>query len=91
MTVLGASLSDILSEPSDSDWKAWLSAFGADDPILKDRGYGYALLADEDGSISYPIYAIVAPDMTVITIDGGYSTGTWDEIANIIRDHADGG
>ena len=86
VTVLGASLSDILSEPEDGIWEAWLDAFQADDPILRDRGYGYALTETS----SYPVYAVIAPDMTLMYIDTGYGSTTWDAIADTIRAHQEG-
>jgi hypothetical protein len=82
VSMLGDGLSDVIGEPSDSTFQDYLDAYGGD-PLLKDRGYGYAMfgayLGDELG---YPAWAIVRPDMSVMAVETGFSS--WDEMEKLI-------
>ncbi len=87
ITLLGAGLSAVNEEPSDANWSAWLSYFENDDPILKDRGYGYATLGGYFGDeLGYPTWAIVRPDMTLMYAHVGYGRDTWGDIQALIEE-----
>jgi hypothetical protein len=85
VTLLGNGLSVPYQEPDSEVWLDWLTAFDDGEPILQDRGFGYATFspyyADDFG---YPAYAIVRPDMTVETVEKGWGTETAQEIIDLI-------
>ena len=59
-----------------------------EDPVLADRGWGYAALgrylSDHEGTdIAWPAWIVIGPDMTVIT--GAVGFGSWDTIGSIIE------
>ncbi|MBN1334845.1 MAG: hypothetical protein JXB39_02685 [Deltaproteobacteria bacterium] len=86
ITVLGESLSNVVGEPSDDDLNRWLLAYDDGEPVLKDRGYGYAMFKPffED-ELGYPSYSVQRPDMTVLAAYHGFSS--WDAVkADILED-----
>ena len=90
ITLLGASLSAVNEEPDDRTWAAWLDAYGDHgEPILKDRGYGYAVYGNYLGdALGYPVYAIIRPDMTVLEVNTGF--GSWDDMERVITQDTEG-
>lgn len=91
VTLLGNGLSDPLSEPTSRNYSSWLSSFGDDEPVFKDRGYGYAVYAPftesvyGEGSFGFPAIAVVRPDMTLIDAWPGYPSGGWADIQAMIE------
>ena len=89
LTVLGGGLATPYLEPDDSTFSGWLGAYGDGEPVLKDRGWGYAVFQPYwDDDFGYPTFAIVAPDMTVLSVEKGYGDATWAEILDTIAAHA---
>jgi hypothetical protein len=89
VSALGGGLSDVIGEPSDSTFQSYLAAYGTGDPLLKDRGYGYALFGGYLGEdLGYPAWAVVAPDMQVLSVQTGFSS--WDEMGSVIMDDWEG-
>lgn len=89
ITLMGAGLSQSTTTPPASTVDAWISRFGVDEPMLYDRGFGYAMFAPflEDFSgedFGYPAWVIVDPEMTLIY--GNIGFGNWDSVASVIRD-----
>ncbi|HCH62016.1 MAG TPA: hypothetical protein DFR83_04370 [Deltaproteobacteria bacterium] len=86
--LLGNGLSDVTGTPSDAVVDAWLDRFRPHDPVLADKGWGYAALSrylpEHAGTdIAWPAWIVIGPDMTVI--DGAVGFGSWDTIEGIIR------
>ncbi len=86
--LVGAGLAEVYSTPSVAQQDNWVERFSSTEPVLADRGWGYAALgpylADYEGEeIAWPAWIIIAPDMTVIQGQIGYSS--WDEMGDIIR------
>lgn len=87
--LLGAGLSAVYATPTEETQAQWVERFEPLDPVLADRGWGYAAigqyLRDHEGTdIAWPAWIVVGPDMQVIT--GAVGFGSWDTIAGIIRD-----
>jgi hypothetical protein len=85
VTLLSPALAEVISTPDRSMLLAWSDQFGLSSPVLGDRGWGYWLVNESLGSISYPAWIVVAPDLTVIEIGTGFRS--WDDFRNIIVDH----
>ena len=84
LSLLGEGLSNVIGEPDQDVFQAYIDAYDHGDPILKDRGFGYAIFDPYWGeALSYPAWAVVRPDMTLLAVETGF--GSWDEIAEIIR------
>ena len=86
--LLGAGLSDVGGTPDAATHGAWVDRFSPVDPVLADRGWGYAALGPylpeyEGSDIGWPAWIIVGPDMRVI--QGGVGFSSWDAIGAIIR------
>jgi len=83
VSMLGDGLSNVIGEPSQSTYDAYLSSYGSGEPLLKDRGYGYAAFGNYLGdALGYPAWSIVRPDMTVMAVETGFSS--WDEMEALI-------
>ncbi len=83
ISMLGDGLSNVIGEPDDGTYSDYESAYGGADPLLRDRGYGYAMFGGYLGdALGYPAWAIVRPDMTVMTVETGFSD--WSEMAELI-------
>ena len=90
ITLLAPSLAAILDDTSPSTLDAWSDAFDLHSPVLGDRGWGYNVLGSYVGieNFAYPTWAVVTPDLEVISAGTGYGDGMWDDIAAIIEaDH----
>ena len=66
-----------------------MSTHGLTDPVLYDRGYGMAVLADyieeaDGSSLGFPAWAVFTPDLEAI--GGGIGFSSWDSVAAIIDD-----
>lgn len=86
--VLGNGLSEVYLTPSEATQAEWVERFEPEDPVLADRGWGYAALgrylSDHEGTdIAWPAWIVIGPDMTVIT--GAVGFGSWDTIGSIIE------
>jgi len=86
--LLGAGLSDVGGTPDAATHQAWVDRFEPVDPVLADRGWGYAALGaylpeHEGEDIAWPAWIIIGPDMKVL--QGGVGFGSWDELGDIIR------
>jgi hypothetical protein len=83
VTLLGESLSNPIGEPSDAVLDRWILYYGDGEPVLKDRGYGYAIFGGYfTHGLGYPSYALVRPDMTVAAMFSGFSS--WDPVKTAI-------
>jgi hypothetical protein len=86
--LLGAGLSDVGGTPDTATHQAWVDRFSPVDPVLADRGWGYAALGaylpeHEGTDIGWPAWIIIGPDMVVL--QGGVGFSSWDDIGAIIR------
>ncbi len=86
--LLGNGLGDVTGTPSPEVHQAWVDRFEPIDPVLADRGWGYAALSkylpEHSGTdIAFPAWIVIAPDMTVI--EGAVGFSSWDTIEAIIR------
>ena len=89
ISLLGDGLSNVTGEPDQSTYDAFLAAYGSGEPILKDRGFGYAMFYPYlEGEIGWPVWAIVRPDMTVMAVETGFSS--WDEFRDLILEDMGG-
>jgi hypothetical protein len=85
VTLLGNGLSVPYEEPDSDNWSSWLTAFDDGEPILRDRGFGYATFQPYYGDdFGYPAYAIVRPDMTVAAVEKGWGSDTPQELIDLI-------
>ena len=87
--LLGAGLADVGGTPDAATHQNWVERFEPVDPVLADRGWGYAALGPyvpeyEGDDIGWPAWIVIGPDMTVI--QGGVGFGSWDSIGEIIRE-----
>lgn len=86
ITVLNASLGDVLA-PADLDMRnEWADTFGLSSPVLADQGFGYAVMAAalQDEGISLPTVFVVDPDGVAIAGQTGF--GSWDDYEALILD-----
>jgi hypothetical protein len=86
--LLGNGLGDVAGTPSDTVHQAWVDRFNPADPVLADRGWGYAALSqylpEHSGTdIAFPAWIVIGPDMTVI--EGAVGFSSWDTIEAIIE------
>jgi hypothetical protein len=88
ITLLAPSLDAILDDTSTTTLAEWTDYFGLSGPVLGDRGWGYNVLGNYVGmeSFGYPTWAVVSPDLQVISAGTGYGDGLWDDIAATIED-----
>ncbi len=88
VNLLGDGLAAPFDEPDAETYAAWVDSFQPSGPVLKDRGFGYALFpafaeAATGESFGYPTWVVVGPDMRIRAVNVGF--GTWDDIAAILR------
>ena len=88
ITLLAPSLDAILDDTSAGTLQEWTDSFDLSGPVLGDRGWGYAVLGSYVGieTFAYPTWAVVTPDLQVISVGTGYGDGLWDDIATTIED-----
>ena len=87
LSLLGEGLSNVIGEPGQAVFEAYIEAYDHGDPILKDRGFGYAIFDPYWGKeLSYPAWAVVRPDMTLLATQTGFSS--WVEMAEMIVEDA---
>ena len=88
VSMLGEGLSNVIGTPDQDAFEDYEASYGVpDQPLLKDRGFAYAIFEPYLGDdIGWPVWAIVRPDMTVLHVGKGF-TG-WDEMRDIILDDA---
>lgn len=87
VSLMGKALSAPWEEPSAGTMDAWVEEFGLKGPVLADRGFGYGLMPPYfEYDYGFPAWMVVAPDMTVITGNVGFSS--WDAAQSIIETHA---
>ncbi len=84
VSMLGEGLSNVIGEPTQQAFDSYVSTHGtAGEPILKDRGFGYAIFEPyHQDDLGYPTWAIVRPDMTVLQVGKGFSS--WDSFRDAI-------
>ena len=92
VTLLQVSLGDRYTLANTADIYDWQFAFDQTDPVLSDRGWGWAVLREGVERLggerfSYPTWVLVDPSGAVVTVDAGFDG--WDEVADAI--HAAGG
>jgi hypothetical protein len=88
VSLLGNGLADVTSTPSEATQDAWVSTFELSEPVLRDAGWSYALFPDfieetTGEGMGYPAWVVVAPDMTVLQGNVGFSS--WEAVGDIIR------
>ncbi|MDP7111371.1 MAG: hypothetical protein QGH45_05385, partial [Myxococcota bacterium] len=85
VSLLGEGLGNVAGEPSQATFDAYEDEYGVPgQPLLKDRGFGYAAFQPYWGDeIGWPVWAIVRPDMTLLTSGKGFSG--WEEIQGLIE------
>ncbi|MCB9780074.1 MAG: redoxin domain-containing protein [Alphaproteobacteria bacterium] len=88
VTLLGAGLGEPFVTPEEDVLADWVEAYGDSNPVLFDRGYGYALLpefmeAETGEGFGYPAWIIVSPEMEIVHANVGF--GSWDAMAEVIR------
>jgi len=88
VTLMGVGLSYPYLTPEPEALQDWIDAFALTEPVLADRGYGYALfsrsteeLAGE--SFGYPTWAIIDPQMRLQKVSVGF--GSFDPIVATIE------
>lgn len=86
--LLGNGLADVAGTPSEATHQAWVDRFDSHEPVLADRGWGYAALGAylpeySDTDIAWPAWIILGPDLTVVEADTGF--GSWDSLGAIIE------
>jgi thiol-disulfide isomerase/thioredoxin len=88
VSLLGKGLAEPFSEPDEAVYDDWVTQYQPSGPVLRDRGYGYALLPDLAESATgeefgYPTWMVIAPDMTIAHVNVGFSD--WEAVAEVIR------
>lgn len=88
VNLLGAGLSAPYIEPDDETYDAWVEQYAPSGPVLRDRGFGYAIFPDfaeetTGESFGYPTWIVVGPDMSAVSVNVGFSD--WDAVGDIIR------
>jgi peroxiredoxin len=91
VSLLGNGLSDPAGTPDTATLTSWVEDYGLTDPVLYDRGFGYALFPDfiensTGESFGYPAWLVVDPTMTLVHGNVGFSS--WDDVSEVIRDKA---
>jgi hypothetical protein len=90
VSLLGEGLSNVVGEPTQAAFEDYIEDHGHGGPLVKDRGFGYAMFKpwwDEMGEdLGYPTWAVVRPDMTLLTVGKGFQS--WDEIEVLILEDA---
>lgn len=93
VSLLGEGLNNVIGEPTQAAFDAYLSSYGHGGPLLKDRGFGYAMFKpywdDQREDLGYPTWAIVRPDMTLLHVGKGFSD--FEEITGLIVEDASQG
>ena len=84
VSLLGEGLSNVVGEPTQEGFEDYEAEYGVPgEPLLKDRGFGYAVFQPYwEDDIGWPVWAIVRPDMTLLTSGKGF-TG-WEEMGDAI-------
>lgn len=83
LSLLGEGLSNIVGEPTQGDFEDYVASYGSGEPILKDRGFGYAIFEPYWGDdLGYPSWTVIRPDMTVLAVGKGFSS--FEEITDLI-------
>ncbi len=83
ISLLGEGLSNIVGEPTQGDFEDYIASYGSGEPILKDRGFGYAIFEPYWGDdLGYPSWTVVRPDMTGLAVGKGFSS--FEEIRDLI-------
>jgi hypothetical protein len=88
VTMLGNGLADPYGTPDQDTLDEWVDTYDLTEPVLKDRGFTYALfpsfLADEyEEDYGFPAWIIVDPEMKLIFGNVGFSS--WDDVAEAIQ------
>ncbi len=91
VTLLSASLaSSDTASPALLD--QWRSELDVDGPVLTDRGYGMAVVAEAiaalGGDFGYPALVLVDPELQVRSLGVGFGPSTWEELAAAIQQDA---
>ena len=89
VTLLGNGLGDPTGTPDQETFDAWVSDFDLTEPVLKDKGYAYALFpsffSDTYGdAFGYPAWLVVTPEMKLLYGNVGFSS--WDNVAEVIEE-----
>ena len=89
VTLLGNGLGDPTGTPSQDTFDTWVSDFDLTEPVLKDKGYAYALFpgffSETYGdAFGYPAWLIVTPEMELLYGNVGFSS--WDGVAEMIEE-----
>ena len=93
VSLMGNGLAAPWETPDSDTLESWVTDYGISDPVLYDRGVGYALFPEfaesfTGESFGYPTWLIVDPEMTLIYANIGFSS--WSAVADVIRADAEG-
>ena len=88
VSFLGGGLSEPWATPPEETFDSWVTDYGITDPVLYDRGFGYAMFPAFTESFTgedfgYPTWLVVDPDMNLMYANVGF--GSWDSVAEILR------
>jgi hypothetical protein len=88
ITLLGNGLADPYGTPDQETLDSWVETYALTEPVLKDRGYAYALfpefLSDEfDEDFGFPAWIVVSPEMKLLHGNVGFSS--WEAAVEIIE------
>jgi hypothetical protein len=84
LTLLAPSLSDVLGDTTPAMLKTWTKNYKLMSPVLADRGWGVSEFepAIPMGSLGYPSWVIVDPNLNVVDFNSGF--GSWDDFKTAI-------
>ena len=84
LSFMGNGLDHPWGTPADDVIDFWISEFGVDGPVLKDRGYAYSLFPAfmEPASYGFPAWLVVNPAMELV--DGKVGFSSWDDARDMI-------
>ena len=83
ISLVGSGLAAPFESPDAGLLGDWAASFGLDDPVLADRGLGFALFPEYiQGDFGYPAWVIVDPSGDLVHGQVGFSS--WAAVADVI-------
>lgn len=82
VTLLAPTLDAVIDPTPTRDLREWESVFELSNPVLADRGWGYALGSSYSPSFGYPTILIVDPKGRLVQVRTGFSS--WDSIGAVL-------
>ena len=89
LTLMGNGLAEPHLTPDEKTLVDWIETYFIEEPVLKDRGYAYALFPDfikgfNGDSFGYPAWIVLNPEMELIYGNVGFSE--WDAVGALLHD-----